>query len=156
MISEGYTCERAEVLTKTKELESRKIRIAQRNDYKRRTNARKWNRRGRKTTGGVLVGGCNLFKPSPPPTQNNTIAGPASWYQQQLGHLGDEPFTSPGPQPPRHLPRFAAGNPTSGPEPQPALPVDSSLPMVTKMIRTDLKTECELMHCAQPTRQHRY
>jgi len=66
----------------------------------------------------------HLFKPSPPPTQNNTIAGPASWYQQQLGHLGDEPFTSPGSQPPRPLPRFAAGNPTSGPEPQPALPVD--------------------------------
>ena len=37
MISEGYLCERAEVLTRTKELESRKIRIAQRNDYKRRT-----------------------------------------------------------------------------------------------------------------------
>ena len=37
MVSEGYRCERAEVLTRTKELESHKIRIAQRNDYKRKT-----------------------------------------------------------------------------------------------------------------------
>ena len=35
-ISEGYTCGRTEVLTRTKEFESPKIRIAQRNDYKRR------------------------------------------------------------------------------------------------------------------------